>query len=640
MLPAIASARAVEAPADVLAAYTVHLARTGRGNIAYERAARAFLRRWPQVQGWADVALRARLAAGTSTRPFITFLLVSRRLRPGYAYLLARKLSSFWRDLAGSALQPDLDRFVAAARQLGFSERVASGVASQVVARVLIETGRDLGELTEADLAEFAAACRRRQARTGRGWRHYRGASHAARQVLFHLAVLPNPAPPTPTPLALDVRMAAVPAALRPTFVAYLTRKGATCRPKTISTLATRLANFGRFLADTDPALPSLAGLDRRQHIEPFLAWLATTTNTVTGEPISVADHARRVHAVANFLAEISEWGWDDAPSRRLLFRTDLPRLPRPLPRYLPVDADRRLTATLADSPNRLAADALLVQRACGLRIGELLDLELDCVHDTAEQGGWLKVPLGKLDTERMVPLDDETLQVLDRVTATRSTCRPLPHPRTGRPAQFLFTHHGKRLSQTAVRRELTSAADAAGLGHVTPHQLRHTYATALVNAGVSLQALMALLGHSSAAMSLRYARLFDTTVRAEYERALDLAKNRLGPLPNTGSTGPDTGPDAPTSNTDWANTPTIKTRLGGGYCLRAPAQGACPYANICEHCPSFHSEPAFLPVLTAQRADVARLADDATSRGWNTETERQRRLLARLDALLAHAAG
>ena len=147
--------------------------------------------------------------------------------------------------------------------------------------------------------------------------------------------------------------------------------------------------------------------------------------------------------------------------------------------------------------------------------------------------------------------------------------------------------------------------------------------------------------------MSLRYARLFDTTVRAEYERALDLAKNRLGPLPNTGSTGPDTGstgpdtgPDAPTSNTDWVNTPTIKTRLGGGYCLRAPAQGACPYANICEHCPSFHSEPAFLPVLTAQRADVARLADDATSRGWNTETERQRRLLARLDALLAHAAG
>ena len=62
----------------------------------------------------------------------------------------------------------------------------------------------------------------------------------------------------------------------------------------------------------------------------------------------------------------------------------------------------------------------------------------------------------------------------------------------------------------------------------------RHTYATALINAGVSLQALMALLGHVSTQMSLRYAHLFDHTVRTEYERALDLAKSHIGPLPTT----------------------------------------------------------------------------------------------------------
>ena len=186
--------------------------------------------------------------------------------------------------------------------------------------------------------------------------------------------------------------------------------------------------------------------------------------------------------------------GWDDAPPRRLVFRSDLPRLPRPLPRYLPVDADRRLTQELAESPYRLAADALLLQRACGLRIGELLNLELDCVHDIPGQGSWLKVPLGKLDTERMVPLDEETLTLLDRIAATRSPGRPIRHPRTGRPTEFLFTHHGRRLSQNALRAELNRAATAANIGHVFPHQLRHTYATALVNAGCSLQALMALL--------------------------------------------------------------------------------------------------------------------------------------------------
>jgi integrase len=95
---------------------------------------------------------------------------------------------------------------------------------------------------------------------------------------------------------------------------------------------------------------------------------------------------------------------------------------------------------------------------------------------------------------------------------------------------------HGGRTHGRPARTELRRAASEAGLGHVTPHQPRHTYATALVNAGVSLQALMAILGHTSAEMSLRYGRLFDQTVRAGYERALTLAKQRLGPLPPTTS--------------------------------------------------------------------------------------------------------
>jgi integrase len=63
--------------------------------------------------------------------------------------------------------------------------------------------------------------------------------------------------------------------------------------------------------------------------------------------------------------------------------------------------------------------------------VGELLDLELDCVHEIPGQGAWLKVPLGKLATERMVPLDDETVALIDRICAHRSPGRPLPHPRT-----------------------------------------------------------------------------------------------------------------------------------------------------------------------------------------------------------------
>ena len=323
--------------------------------------------------------------------------------------------------------------------------------------------------------------------------------------------------------------------------------------------------------------------------------------------------------------------GWE-APARKLVFRSDMVRLPRTLPRYLPVDADRRLSEALERSEHRLAADALLLQRACGLRIGELLDLELDCVHEIPGNGAWLKVPLGKLDTERMVPLDDETVALLDRIVATRTEGRPLAHPRTGRLVQFLFTHHGRRLGQAALRFELDRAAKEAGLGHVTSHQLRHTFATAMVNAGVSLQSLMALLGHVSAEMSLRYGRLFDQTVRAEYERALELAKARIGPLPDNKRRIP------LRADGDWRDEPAIKSRLAGGYCLRAPAQGACPYANICEHCPSFRTDAASVSVLAAQRVDAEALAQDAEARGWIEEADRHRRLIARLDALLGEA--
>ena len=161
----------------------------------------------------------------------------------------------------------------------------------------------------------------------------------------------------------------------------------------------------------------------------------------------------------------------------------------------------------------------------------------------------------------------------------------------------------------------------------------------------------MQLLGHVSAAMSLRYGRLFDTTVRAEYERALTQAKAALTAAQPTSAPAP-LLPDprlGPVANTplplvditgggDWHDTPTIKSRLAGGFCLRAPAQGPCAYANICEHCPNFRTDAGFLAVLGAQRADAAALAADAERRGWADEATRHRRLADRLDQLISHA--
>jgi len=630
MLPEPVSATAPEP--DLLAAFAGHAAARGLRSRNHLHAAVRFLAHWPTPAAWRSEPLAVRLGTGSDAGAFLLFLMLTGRLHPGYDYLVARKLPALWRELPASHMAPDLARFLAAAAALGFTHRSRWAIGSQVPARLLIETGRPLDRLTEADFGALAAACAEREARTGQGWRHYAGAIHAARAVLYHLGILDAPPPNTLTRFrqGFEARLADVPAALRPSFVAYLERLVATHARGTITGTASRLAHFGRFLAVADPGLASVADLDRRRHIEPYLTAVAAATSSRDGQPLSPSERRGRVLAISCFLGDIGEWGWPEAPHRRLVFRGDIPRLPRTLPRYLPPDADRRLSGALEASPNRLAADALLLQRACGLRIGELVDLELDAVHEVPGQGAWLKVPLGKLDSERMVPLDEETVALLDRIVACRSPGRPLRHPRTGRPTEFLLTHHGGRLSVYGLRDELARAARAAGLGHVTPHQLRHTYATALVNAGVSLQSLMALLGHVSAEMSLRYGRLFDATVRTEYERALVLAKERLGPLlpvlPAQAVAG------------DWRVAPAIKSRLGGGFCIRAPAQGACPYANICEHCPAFRTDAGHLPALAAQRLDAQALAADAEARGWITEAERHRRLIERLDAHIAGA--
>jgi len=641
MLPASASApsdagRARPSPEELLSGYLEALAARGAGNTGFTTAARSFLARWPDPQAWAAEPLAVRLSANPATGPFLNYLMLSGQLHPGYDYLVERKLAAVLREAPGSMLGEQRERFLAAAAGLGYRPRAVAGMCSQAAMRLLIQSGRPLTGLTDDDLQELDDAITAREQARGQRLQHYRIAVTAVRAVIYHVGAPVTPPAGTWRRAHLRWEWArhfeGVPDGIPASLCAYLECAGGTRNRGTVSHMASRLAHFARTITRADPQLSSLASLDRQRHIEPYLAEVATAINPRTGTVLSASERRNRILTTGRMIDDIIEWGWAEAPARRLIFSRDVPRLPRALPRYLPPDADRALATALHASPNRLYADALLVLRATGMRIGELLDLELDCVHEVPGAGAWLKVPLGKLDTERMVPIDEETLALLDRIAEHRSPGRPLPHPRTGKLADFLLTHQGRRVSAHTLRAELTRAAAQAGIGAATPHQLRHTYATALVNSGVSLQALMALLGHVSAAMSLRYGRLFDATIREEYQRALTLAKAQLGPvLPAERTALPIT---AVTSG-DWKDTPLLKSRLAGGYCLRTAAQGACTYANICEHCPNFRNDPAFLPILAAQRADAETLAADAATRGWDSEAARHRKLAERLDLLI-----
>jgi hypothetical protein len=145
----------------------------------------------------------------------------------------------------------------------------------------------------------------------------------------------------------------------------------------------------------------------------------------------------------------------------------------------------------------------------------------------------------------------------------------------------------------------------------------------------MSLQALMALLGHVSTEMTLRYAALAAPAVRTAYEEAMNKARARL-----TLAIAPAGQPIIP-GRVEWLRAEMLKTRVAHGYCSRQLAADACPYANICEQCDNYVTAPEFIPQLQAQLADITALRDDAAQRGWHTEVARHARVIASIQAHL-----
>src|SRR5213078_631086 len=142
-----------------------------------------------------------------------------------------------------------------------------------------------------------------------------------------------------------------------------------------------------------------------------------------------------------------------------------------------------------------------------GVRKGEFLDLTVDSVVQIGS-AYWLHVPVGKLRSDRYIPLHPQLKDLLDEWVARRPKSLRSP---------YLFVEHGKRIRHNRVDRAVAKVARAAGIDHVSPHRLRHTLATQAINRGMSLEAIAALLGHRSMRMTMVYARIANGTVADEY---------------------------------------------------------------------------------------------------------------------------
>ena len=188
------------------------------------------------------------------------------------------------------------------------------------------------------------------------------------------------------------------------------------------------------------------------------------------------------------------------------------PKLDRPLPKVMRApDAARLCELPPKDDPIGLRDRAILeLLYGSGLRVAELCSLDVD---DVDLRQGAVQVT-GKGRKQRRIPLGGPTKDAL------------LAYMQGGRQSLWMEGHalflnqRGKRLGPRSVRRMITTYLNAEGAPHISPHTLRHSFATHLLDGGADLRAVQELLGHESLATTQIYTHVSSERLRAVYEQS------------------------------------------------------------------------------------------------------------------------
>jgi site-specific recombinase XerD len=266
------------------------------------------------------------------------------------------------------------------------------------------------------------------------------------------------------------------------------------CRPKTICSTASCLVLFLAFMKQNRKERLELV-------IRPNLEAFVEHEQDRGIKPKTIHFRLQNLYAFFRYLVKENVMGSE------LLERKIRLRIPQPLPKAICTPDIKRLLSVIDRTRDRAIILTLL---RTGMRIGELLSLRVNDV-DLVERT--LKIYQGEKNSiGRVVYLSNDACAVLDLWLKKRN-------PRKS----YLFYGRSGPLSYTGVRAQFVKYLERAGLAGkgYTLHCLRHTFATDLLNAGMRLECLQQLLGHSNIEVTRIYARLTDATREKEYFKAM-----------------------------------------------------------------------------------------------------------------------
>ena len=283
--------------------------------------------------------------------------------------------------------------------------------------------------------------------------------------------------------------MSRPPLSLEQIFADHLRVLATTLRPNTLANYRKVTRCFLAYLHASFPRVRKLSQLRRDPHL---LGWFRSLCQHQP--PLGNESRLAYLLWLRRLLLDLADNGHPLQPD--LIRRQDFPPRTRYLPRPLSLQDDQHLQQQLHQLDD-LESNLLLVVRFTGIRIGECIDLPLDCLRQVNPEQWALHVPPGKLHSEREVPVDELTRRILQRILLLRAGVRP-SWPET--PPGFLLPRRRRNHNrwEEILARALAAAASRAGCTpKVTLHRLRHTFATTMLRLGVSLRELRANISES-----------------------------------------------------------------------------------------------------------------------------------------------
>lgn len=249
-----------------------------------------------------------------------------------------------------------------------------------------------------------------------------------------------------------------------------------------------------------------------RLHIVPVIGhlYLDEVNEEHVAELIKIVRKKGYAITSANRVLVICRYAFNLALKWKLPGLTTNPTAPLPLgpkshmERYLSAEETRRLLESIHEDENQVAAKAILLLLLTGARRNEVTQARWDYVN---LRQSTLLVPISKSGKPRKITLSDQAIALLKSIKRTRGNPYIFPSPITGRPCASIF-YPWQRIRKRA------------GLADVRLHDLRHSFASFLVNAGVSIYSVQRLLGHAYIETTQRYAHLSSDTLKDAAEVA------------------------------------------------------------------------------------------------------------------------